>query len=457
MQRGIILLACLTLVAVGPAARGEDAPGRLRAAPRANSTTLNPAGPPVGRAPLDPMPGMMRDVEVAPAAYVAQAGIPGEPLGFSAARFNPNPGPVVHPGESSAVTYGPEYEDFYNPDPTAPPPSASSGEWLRNGCWYVDVAATYYQRSASVKNDVPLSVEFESLTSVIQQNELEITTDMGFAPGLQTTLGRYLGRDVENRDHSVEFTFLGLTHWQLAESVTAQTPGAIFLLLDQQADVPIYQGSDFQSYNLTSDFNSYELNYRVDWRLGRDKITYSRDNNWIREAEANWLCSLLAGIRTVIVNEHVDWFAQDSGLVSGTGSYFVTTHNNLVGPQVGAELFYDRAYWRLGVRTKAGGLVNWASQSSTVRILDDNGDPLTPNRDEYAKSHSMAFVGGVGFLGEYRFKPNFGFRATYDLLWVTDLALAQNQLTFFPSSPAEISDSHSLFYQGFSLGFTWYR
>jgi hypothetical protein len=53
------------------------------------------------------MPGMKRDVQVAPAAYVAQAGIPGEPLGFSAAKFNPNPGPAVYPGESSAVTYGP--------------------------------------------------------------------------------------------------------------------------------------------------------------------------------------------------------------------------------------------------------------------------------------------------------------------------------------------------------------
>ena len=31
----------------------------------------------------------------------------------------------------------------------------------------------------------------------------------------------------------------------------------------------------------------------------------------------------------------------------------------------------------------------------------------------------------IGFIGEYRFKPNFGLRASYDLMWVTDLALAQ--------------------------------
>jgi len=399
------------------------------------------------------MHGMKRDVQVAPAAYVAQAGLPGEPLGFSAARFNPNPGPAVYPGESSAVTYGPEYEDFYSDDPMGPPPAASSGEWLRNGCWYVDVAANYLQRSANIKNDVPLSFEFFNVLVPETANELSIGTDMGYEPGLLATFGRYLGRDVTNRDHSAEFTFMGLNHWQLTDQVTAQRPGSIILQINPSSNVPVYQESDFQSFNLVSDFNSYEVNYRIDWRLGRDKITYSRDNKWVREAEANWLCSLLAGVRTVFVNERLDWFAENQ---LGTGSYLINAHNNLVGPQIGAELFYDRAYWRLGVKTKAGGLVNWASQSSTVRILDDNGEPLVPNRDESAKTNTMSFVGGVGFLGEYRFKPNFGFRATYDILFVTDLALAQNQITFF-NMPDGISDSHALFYQGFTFGFTWYR
>lgn len=400
------------------------------------------------------MPGMKRDVNVGPAAYVAGADLPNEPLGFSSSRFNPTPGPAVYPGESSAVTYGPEFEDFDNDDPMAPPPTASSGEWLRNGCWYVDVAANYMQRSANVKNDVPLSFEFFNQFTPVTANELSIGTDMGFEPGVLLTFGRYLGRDIRNRDHSTEFTFMGLNHWQMTDQITAQDPGSIFLQIDPNAVVPVFRQSDFQSFNLVSDFNSYELNYRIDWRLGRDKITYSRDNKWIREAEANWLCSLLAGVRTVVVNEHLDWFAENS---LGTGSYQVQTHNNLVGPQVGAEFFYDRAYWRLGVKTKAGGLVNWASQSSTVRILDDEGDPLAPNRDESAKTNSMSFVGGVGLLGEYRFRPNFGLRASYDILFVTDLALAQNQLSFFNNTPDGISDSHTLYYQGFTFGLTWYR
>ncbi len=397
---------------------------------------------------MDPMPGLKRNTGVAPAAYVAQAGIPGEPLGFSAARFNPNPGPLVHPGESSAVTYGPEFEDFYNDDPTAPPPTATSGEWLRNGCWYVDAAANYMQRSANIKNDIVLAIDLAD-----PNDPFGPPTDMGYEPGLILTLGRYLGRDIKNRDHSAEFTFMGLNHWSAAQSIS-NPEGRIITGFDQGGAPPVFWLSEFQSFDMTSDFNSYELNYRVDWRLGRDRILYSRDNRWIREAESAWLCSVLAGVRTVIINESLNWFATNE---LGTGDYLIGTHNNMVGPQVGGELFYERAYWRLGVKGKAGGLVNWASQSSTVRVLDDNGDPLAPNRNEHIDTHSMSFVGGVGVLGEYRLKPNFGLRASYDLLWVTNVALAQNQLTFFPSSPAEISESHSLFFQGFTFGFTWYR
>jgi hypothetical protein len=92
-----------------------------------------------------------------------------------------------------------------------------------------------------------------------------------------------------------------------------------------------------------------------------------------------------------------------------------------------------------------------------VRILDANGTPLSPNRDEFDEDHTLAFVGGLNFIGQYRFRPSFGLRVSYDLLWVTDLALAQNQLTFFPSNPSEISDSHALFFQGVSFGLEWFR
>ncbi len=458
MHRGFLLLPWLALAALAHIADADETPSPQTSSARHGSASakLSPSDRvPAGRPALDPMPGLRHpivDEAVVPAAYVAREEYPPEPLGFSAARFNPNPGPLVDPALGPGMTYGPYRGsfEFYDPhDPDSPAPTVSSGAWIRTGCWYGDVAATYIGRSAAVKNDIKMSFDFFS-----QQNVIASQQDMGYQPGLNITLGRYLGRDSQNRDHSVEFTFLGLNHWQFSKSITAVQSGSILLSLDSAANPPVFEGSDFQSLNQTSDFNSYEFNYRVDRRLSRDRMVYSRDSTWTREATPGWVCSFISGIRTVIVNDRLYWFAQNS---LGTGNYTVMAHNNLVGPQVGGEFFYDRAYWRLGIRGKAGALVNFASQSSTVQILDGNGDPLSPNRNEYAKDHSMSFVGGVTFLGEYRFRPNLGLKASFDMLWVTDLALAQNQLTFFPSTPTQISASHQLFFNGFSLGLEWSR
>ncbi|MEX0675423.1 MAG: hypothetical protein WD063_00010 [Pirellulales bacterium] len=455
MHRGVLLLPWLAVAALASWAIAEDeiAPVRQPRAAESN-LALSPSGPPIASESSLPMPEMVRaEPEELPARYIAQHPNPDEPLGFSGARFAPQPGPVVDPAMTSGVFDVP-IEPFYeSPDPHAPAPTVSSGDWLRSGHWYMEQSAVYVTRTPSVKNDVRLAFEFITPFN-LDENTLDVALDPGFEPGLQSTLGRYLGCDAHNRSHSVEFTFLGLTHWKFGESITAETPGTVIQLIDPFADVPVYDDSDFQGFTQSSDFNSYEVNYRIDRRLGRDRMVYSRDSCWVREATPTLLCSAFAGVRVAIINESIDWTARN---VLGTGRYFVVTHNNMVGPQVGAELFYERAYWRAGARVKTGALVNWASQSTTVRILDNAGAPLSPNRDELVKDHTLAFVGGIGFIGEYRFRPSFGLRVSYDLLWATDLALAQNQITFFPSTPPEISGSHSLFFQGVSLGFEWFR
>jgi hypothetical protein len=92
-----------------------------------------------------------------------------------------------------------------------------------------------------------------------------------------------------------------------------------------------------------------------------------------------------------------------------------------------------------------------------VSIVDANGDPLVPDRRESTKDHDAAFLGELNFVGVYHLRPNLAWRFSYDLMWVTNLALAQNQLTFNPALPPEISDSHALFYQGLSFGFEFFR
>jgi hypothetical protein len=277
---------------------------------------------------------------------------------------------------------------------------------------------------------------------------------MGYQPGLRSTVGVFLGRDPRNRDHAVEFTFLGLTHWQDAASLTAKVNGAIVSDIDPTRFVPAFNGSNFQSYFQSSKMNSWELNYRINRRLGRDQMIWTRDSNWVRRVDRDHLYTIFAGLRVISIAETLHYNANST---TATGLYDIATHNNLVGLQAGGEYFFEHYEWRLGGRIKGGGLVNFDDQSSRVRIANNAGTPLLPNRDEFAKDHTLGFVGELNFIGAYQFTPNFAFRTSYDLMWVTQLALTQNQITFAPSTPVQIATSHSLFFQGVSIGLEWVR
>jgi hypothetical protein len=472
-KRAIWLLGPLAVWLVS-SALGDDLDRSAPARSRFNTvdTLLRPDGPPVAPKPRRPKyparPAANTEMgnEPAPesetfvpddepilqpavrrAQYIAQHPNPDEPLGFSEARFAPGPGvdPGLNPG---VIVDDPIVEDYDAFDPDAPAPTVSSGEWLNSGLWYTEQSVVYMIRSVNVKNEIRLAFDFSSGTPA-QRAHLEIAPDMGFEPGLRSTLGRYLGRDPQNRDHSVEFTFLGLVHWQDAASLTAFAPGNLFSEINLTNDLPAFNEGNFQSYSQTSKFNSYELNYRIRRRLPRDQMVYSRDSKWVRRADRSPLPGLFAGLRVVSIAETLEYLATSN---TANGSYNIATHNNLVGPQIGGDFFVQHYEWRLGGQIKAGSLVNWSDQSSRVRILDTNGNPLRPNRDEFAEDHLLAFVGEISFIGAYQFTPNFAFRTSYDMTWVTNLALAQNQISFSPSDPPQISNQHSLFYQGFTIG-----
>lgn len=385
-----------------------------------------------------------------PAAHQEMWESSGEPLGFSGARMQPAmPDPEASYGVLDE-TYGPPLEEPM--DPEGPAPATSSGEWVKTGLWYTDQNVTYMDRSTNVRNSIILARDVFATPLPHDNFFLQIPLGLGFQPGMRSTIGRFIGRDVRNRDHSVEFTFLGLTHWGASGGLTSLTGNGLYSPIDPSVAVPAFNGSAFQTFNETSDFNSFEVNYRINRRLDRDKLIYTRDSTWVRSAQPNLLPSVYAGIRGIGINETLNWFAQ-SDTPFTKGYYQVWTHNVLVGPQVGLDVFYERTDWRIGVRMKGASLVNWATQDTRVRIVDRNGDPAVPNRDEGAKEHDAAFAGELSFVGAYHIRQNFALRFSYDMMWVTNLALAQNQLTFVQLNPPEISAGHALFYQGLTFGF----
>jgi hypothetical protein len=411
---------------------------------------FQPSSSPGGARPAitQPQAGASDGSSVRQAQYVAQQPDAGAPLGFNGAHFQPSA--PIDPSQDPGIFDEP-VEEIHEPfDLGAPAPAVSSGDWIRTGRWYTEQSAVYMDRSTTVKNSVVLGTDFSSSSVPHYFNFLQIPLDMGFRPGLRSTVGRDLGRDDRNRDHALEFTFLGFATWHTSGSLVSVVPAGIFSNIDPSNSVVTFNASNAQMFAEASSLDSYELNYRIDSRPKRDQMVYTRDSTWVRQATTSTTQGMFAGLRLVTHNERLNYFGQSS---IGNGVYSIFTNNSMIGPQIGFDWFYERSDWRLGMRSKAGGLVNFANQSSNLSILDVNGVPLPGNAITHDSASTLSFMGEMSLIGSYRIRPNFGIRVSYDVIFLTDQALVQNQLTFAPGGLTAISLQHALMFQGASLGF----
>lgn len=138
--------------------------------------------------------------------------------------------------------------------------------------------------------------------------------------------------------------------------------------------------------------------------------------------------------------------------------YLVTTNNDLLGPQFGGE--FTRSFFPGligGMQFKTGIYGNSASQRT--RIV---ADTLVPSVVESFKDEDVAFIGEFRTYMIYQFHPLWKIRAGYELLWLSGVALANEN--FNTQSPFEgvsrdlfLNASGDVLYQGVSAGleFGW--
>jgi len=339
----------------------------------------------------------------------------------------------------------------------------------------------------SKTRDTSLSFELAPNTGFFTR---KITTPMlsfDVAAGYEATVGRYLGRDSENRDQFVEFSYWGMNSWFSSESAigqavtynatiedpdnpgeTIQVPRAVAgnLFTPFPTDVGGFNRALTHDASYRSEINNFELNVWLRPR-GRNRLVM-RNGRWRRECQPGRFCSFLFGLRYLSVDERFDFlsrgrinvFDDDGNLVAdGTlsGDYLVRTHNDLAGFQIGADLIQRNCKWTWGVRVKAGPYVNFSDQVSRVasRAPDDPFATVTLDERRVDRQDEISLVGEFGFIGTYQARPNLTLRASYDFMWITGLALAPEQVTFDTNPPATINTNGMVFYHGVSLGAEW--
>jgi hypothetical protein len=359
----------------------------------------------------------------------------------------------ISPGDSNLLPIAmPEGEGEIIPTS----PIWSSGRWFNRGRWYMQGELTYL--TLSEKKSTKLATDFSDPNQIPaqQRNHFNTQKGQGYAPGAKITFGFYLGVDPWNRDSSVEFTYFGLSNFSATRGLTSLAPNSLFTDFDPTFSAPGFTQANSMTYVAQSHFNSYELNVLLTRRLGRDRMVLSRQGKWVRELAPNLVPTMFGGMRLITLNQSFDWNSQGTDPTTTNGQYNVRTHNALCGFQFGAAMNYQQSDWRAGVTVRGGPYVNFADQFTSVSGIGPAASGTgssTISRLENNQKTALSFAGDVNLNAAYYLRPNVAVRTSLEILYITDLALADKEITFVQLSPAKMSTAHETQIVGFTLGF----
>jgi hypothetical protein len=385
--------------------------------------------------------------------------------------------------------------DIWNSEPAVP---ISSGTWLDRGIWYASGDAVMTGRVWSRRDRFMASQDqnvnqigfFRPLILGGGGGPSQLTTSRNIFlkrahPGedaaARVTLGKFLFRDDDNRDHALEFTAESGGDWSQDIVMTSATPNNLYvpIIIDggnrsfdnnatnlngqgQTVNTP-NTGSSRQEVKYTNHFSNFELNYHVKQRLGRDQMVMDPNGGWRREASNGFTKDYSFGLRFMNLADFFDWTAQNiaantaanlndpTPFPAGDGRYLIRTQNNVFGPQLGAGLGYETGRWIMGVESKVGLLVNDVSSHNQLDFTaDDTGDfNLKFHEDQ------ISFLGQTDIFGRWHLTPNLSVRGGLEVLLVTSQAVAPEQANFVPTN-ARLDTRNAPYYLGGSVGIEGY-
>jgi Putative beta barrel porin-7 (BBP7) len=399
-----------------PQAAPSDGPSRLVAPPQSSSPPGMTDEPPSAPGEWGPADG-----QIPP-----EGGYPGEPYAE----------PDADQGNGS---YGAQCGDYY-PWDEQPAPIVSSGTWLDRGVWYAQIDGTVLYRAWQkadtfvAANDqnviIPGSLPAVGL-QLTTNRTLSIPSDRpGGDAGVRATLGRFLFRDDENRDHTLEFTAWSAGNWVSENQVSSENPNGLFVTFNLDGGNNLFDQSTFQKIIYDSRLNSFELNYRLKKRLGRDQMVMDPNGNWRREASSGFNRNWLAGFRYVQVDENLNWTAEDIAVNGANGKYNIWTTNDLFGFQFGEGLEFESGRWSAGLSGKMG--LYW-NDADSHQFLDLTASD-TNDFNRHTTQNELAWIGEAEVLGRYHLTPNASLRAGLQVMVIDSLALAPRQINFIDNT-----------------------
>lgn len=385
--------------------------------------------------------------------------------------------PTYDSSQGTQAVSGPEFLEptaqSYDLWDACPPVTESTGTWLDRGYWYSEIEAVVMTRQWSRGNLNIAGTGIANLGGGITVPSADTPrlimgrTSPGREGSARFTLGRFLARDSENRDHRVEMTFFGGGEFGLNSSLfsdpnapnTIQVPSAFDLMSSQSFD-----GADSMFVQYDSRFNSYEFNYTTSTRLDRDRMELLPNGRWVRRAHPGFTYQGLAGLRYIDLTENFAWTATDivnNNGVSPTGVdgfYDIRTSNDLFGLQGGGGMTYQAARFNIGGLLKMGIFANDAKARSGLAYTNrsDGTNLAGTGFSNSNRGDTLSWITEFSLVGRYYVQPNITLRTGYHAFYLTEVALAPHQLDFAEDN-AKVASTGDPFYHGISAGldFTW--
>ena len=348
----------------------------------------------------------------------------------------------------------PALEEFHL-DSHLPAETESTGTWLRRGLWFADVEGVVMSRVWN--NNRLVLVREGSIFGPGNRGEIGESRP-GWDGMPRLTLGRFLFRDLKNRDHTAEFVAYGGAEWDETVSAQSVVPNNLAVPINISQGRLDFSGASESNFDYSSRFYSFELNYQVTDRMTKDRMELQPDGRWVRRATPGVTRHYIAGLRYVDLEEDVDWFANDivnpgAGFTADDGTYRVLASNNLFGPQLGAGLSLETNRWSVSASGKFGALINDARATQDLRFTN----PLTPGNDFSTDVHdnAVSYFMQYDLTARYHLRPNVSLRLGWEGMYITSTTLAPNELSFDPVR-STITLTGDVWYYGITMGTEFY-
>ncbi len=350
----------------------------------------------------------------------------------------------------------------------------STGTWLRRGFWYSEFDVLLMDRIWR-RDDITLAFQQTVGGQGLIRDSFNTLLLEGGRSGAEATprlnIGRFLFRDHKNRDHSAEFVAYGGGQWSqsarldavnggtLSVGFTTATPASLSssVLTTIAGGNPSFSGATSMQYDYNSRFNNFELNYHVKSRMRKDRMELEPSGQWVRRAQPSTTRSFIAGVRYFNLSEDFGWDAfgidDDNNIATDpqTGNYRVRADNDLIGTQLGFSWTYETARWSLGLKNKSGMYLNHTDVHSDFEVT---GGVTSGNND--IAVDNLSFITEGSLIGKWHLKPNFSLRAGLEIMYVSSVAHASEQLNFVPVATSQSIATGDSTFMGGLIGFEGY-